>query len=129
MNEKIIHASIYQEIGQNLQARMERNDGNINLPDVIKEAKFSLAVNVIISQRKIKEQTNNQMQMVPDFTIEFMFEGMKKALLTYFPDDFKPSDFDIVEKEYLKLMADPNFKDLINEHYNDLYQDYNNNIL
>ncbi|MDP3146344.1 MAG: hypothetical protein Q8N66_13115 [Bacteroidota bacterium] len=129
MNEQSIHNSIGQEIGRNLQARMKRNGGNINLLDVIEEAKFSLAVNVMISQRQIKAQTGGQMQMVPPLTIEYMFEGMKKALKNFFPNNFKDEHFEKVKEGYYIIMADDNAKDLINNHYNDLYQDYSSNIL
>ena len=129
MNEKLIHDSIIQEMGRNLEARIQRNSGNINLQDAIKEAIYSLAINVIITQRRLKEQTGGQMQMVPQLTLEYMFEGMKKAMVTYFPKYYKEIHFELIEAGYQKLMADSNAIDLINNHYNELYQDYSSNIL
>lgn len=129
MNEKIIHDSFAQEIGQHLNARIERNGGNISLIDVIKEAKFCLAVNTIISQHQLKKQTNGQMLILDPLTMEYSFEGMRKALKNLLPNNFTDNHFEQVKLGYEKLLAEDNVKDIINNHYNDLYQDYSSNVL
>lgn len=129
MNEKTIHDSFAQEIEQHLQARIERNGGNINLMDVIKEAKFCLAVNTMISQRRLKEQTAGQMQILDPLTMKYSFEGMNKALKNLLPNNFTDDHFEQVKIGYEDLLAKDNVKDLINNHYNDLYQDYSSNVL
>jgi hypothetical protein len=129
MNEKLIHDSIAQEIGRNLNARMKRNGGKINILDVIKEAKFSIAINVMISQRQIREQTVGKIQIVDPLTMQYVFEGMRKALKNCLPNDFNDEHFEKVKEGYLNIMADDNAKNIINNHYNDLFQDYSYNIL
>lgn len=128
MDEKTIHDSFAQEINTHIQGRIERNGGNINIIDVIKEAKFCLAVNTMISQRILKEQGGEILFLDP-LTMEYSFEGVRRALKDLLSDNFNDEHFEQIKLGYEKLMAEENVKDLINEHYNDLYQDYSSNVL
>ena len=129
MNEKIIHESYAQEIGQHLQARIKRNGGEIYIKDVITEAKFCLVANTIISQRKLKEQTDGQMLILDPLTMEYSFEGMRKALNNLLMNKFTEAHLEQVKIGYENLLAEDNVVDLINNHYNDLYPNLSNNVL
>ena len=129
MNEISIHNSVKEELGRNLEARMQKNGGKINMQDVIKEAKFCIAVNIKISERQMRERFGHESQSVLPSTMEFLLEGIRLALSGFFPNDFNEINFNQIKKEYKELLALKNAKDLINEHYNDLFNDYSSNIL
>lgn len=129
MDKFTIQESMKEEIRRMLIARDKRNGGTLNLFDVIDEAKFSLAVNLILTQRQLFQKSNGKMQIVDPLTIEYMFEGMFKALKQFFPNDFDQYHINQIKEEYAELMSKDNVEDMINSHYNDLFQDYSSNIL
>ena len=111
MDEQTIHDSFAQEINTHIQGRIERNGGNINIIDVIKEAKFCLAVNTMISQRILKEQGGEILFLDP-LTMEYSFEGVRRALKDLLSDNFNDEHFEQIKLGYEKLMAEENVKDL-----------------
>ncbi|MFT6867295.1 MAG: hypothetical protein ACJA08_002135 [Cyclobacteriaceae bacterium] len=129
MNEQAIYSSIEQEIGRSLQQRYQLNGGQLDMAEVVKEATFTLAVNMILSQRKLREQTGGKLQFVPPQFAEHLFNGMNKALKKYFPDKYEQNHIDQIKIKYESLMSENNVEDIINKHVNDLWQDYSNNIL
>ena len=82
----------------------------------------------MISQRILKEQGGEILFLDP-LTMEYSFEGVRRALKDLLSDNFNDEHFEQIKLGYEKLMAEENVKDLINEHYNDLYQDYSSNVL
>jgi hypothetical protein len=129
MNESAFHQSIKEELMRNLLARRDRNNGDIYMTDVISEAKFCIAVNIKISERQIRERLGDPNGIVLPETIDLLLIGIHKAIMSFYPNNFTEVEFNQVKDGYKQLLANPLAKEVINNHYNDLYQDYTSNIL
>lgn len=129
MSEQAIFQSIEQEILRNLSARHQRNNGTINMNDVINEASYCLAVNNLISAKQINAQTGSNLKSLPDESMNLLFNGMDRALEKHFKSNFNSEHSRMIKERYNNILSNSNPKDLINSHYNGLYGSHGGNVI
>lgn len=130
MDLEKIYEGFENEIKRNLQQRMRNNNGNLNFLDVKDECIYFLLVNSFLMIKRLSSEYNINENQLPEPEKTLLFNGFKKALykLILNKDDLEKTYEDIIKayEAYLKI---GNVKELINNHYNDLYNDYSSNIL
>ena len=129
MSEQAIFQNIEQEILRNLSARHQRNDGTINMNDVINEASHCLAVNNLLSVKQLNAQTGSNMKSLPAESMALLFTGMDKALEKHFKDNYNSDHSRMIKQRYDNILSNPNPKELINNHYNGLYGSQGGNVI
>lgn len=130
MDLEQIYEGFENEIKRNLQQRMRNNNGNLNFLDVKEECIFFLLVNSFLMLKRLANKYNISENKLPEPERTLLFNGFKKVLykLILNKDDLEKTYDDII-KAYEAYLTIPNIKDLINSHYNDLYNDYSSNVL
>lgn len=129
MSEQAIFQSIEQEILRNLSARHQRNDGTINMNDVINEASYCLAVNNLISVKQLNAQTGSNMKNLPAESMELLFTGMNKTLEKHFKSNYNSDHLRMIKERYDNILSNSNPKQLINSHYNRLFGSHGGNVI
>ncbi|MFZ3575826.1 hypothetical protein [Tenacibaculum finnmarkense] len=130
MDLEQIYEGFENEIKRNLQQRMRNNNSNLNILDVKEESIFFLLVNSFLMLKRLESQYDINKNKLPEPERTLLFNGLKKVLykLILNKDNLNKTYDDII-KGYETYQTKPNIKDLINNHYNNLYNDYSNNIL
>ena len=129
MNKQAIFQSIEEEILRNLRARHQRNNGNINMNDVVNEASYCLAVNNLSSVKQLNAQTGSNMKSLPAESMNLLFTGMDKALEKNLKSDFNNDHSRMIKERYEIILSNSNPKELINNHYNGLFGSQGGNII
>jgi|SRR5690606_37925978 len=129
MSEQSIFQSLEQEILRNLSARHQRNDGTINMNDVINEASYCLAVNNLLSVKQLNAQTGSNLTSLPAESMSLLFIGMDKALEKHFKANFNSDHSRMIKERYDNILSNSNPKELINSHYNGLYGSQGGNVI
>lgn len=130
MDLEQIYKGFENEIKRNLQQRKRINNGNLNFLDVKVECVYFLLVNSFLMLKRLSNKYNINENKLPEPERTLLFNGFKKVLykLILNKDDLEKTYEDII-KAYEVYLTMPNIKDLINSHYNDLYNDYSSNVL
>lgn len=130
MDLEKIYEGFENEIKRNLQQRMRNNNGNLNFLDVKEECLYFLLVNSFLMIKRLSNVNNINKNQLPEAERSLLFNGFKTVLykLILNKEDLDKTYDDIIKayEAYLKI---PNVKELINNHYNDLYNDYSSNVL
>ncbi|WP_055443658.1 hypothetical protein [Lacinutrix himadriensis] len=129
MSEQAIFQNIEEEILRNLSARHQRNDGTINMNDVINEASNCLAVNNLLSVKQLNAQTGSNMTSLPAESMTLLFKGMDIALEKHFKANFNSEHSRMIKERYDNIISNNNSKDLINNHYNELFGSHGGNVI
>lgn len=129
MSEQSIFQSLEQEILRNLSARHQRNDGTINMNDVINKASYCLAVNNLLSVKQLNAQTGSNLTSLPAESMSLLFIGMDKALEKHFKANFNSDHSRMIKERYDNILSNSNPKELINSHYNGLYGSQGGNVI
>lgn len=129
MDEQSINKSILDEMVKVLSQRRANQGDTINMLNVIEEASYSIAVNVILAQKRIKEESNGKMLFVHPDLIDSIYLGMKNAIITIFPGAFKDYYLEQIKANYLDLMSQENVEKKINAHYRSLFNDLSLTVL
>lgn len=128
MSEQAIYQSMEKELKRNLVARLDRNGDDIDMDDIIIESAYTIAVNVLISERQLENQTNGQIKKMPADTLKLMFNILKK-ILNSISQDFESFHFEKIEEKYNEIVTSNNPKKIINNHYNELYGSFGGNVI
>ncbi|MCB0753265.1 MAG: hypothetical protein KDC52_17470, partial [Ignavibacteriae bacterium] len=128
MSEQAIRNSLEQELRRNLAARYDRNNENLDMDDIVKEAAFTMAVNILISEKQLKEQTNGQIQFMPSESLNMMFNCLNQVM-NKISGDFHTYHFQQIKNKYEEIMSDSNAKNRVNSHYNELYGSNGGNVI
>jgi len=129
MNKEVIFKSITEEILRNLKARHQRNNGVLNMNDVLTEASYCLAVNNLSALKQLNKKTGNNIKSLPDNSINHLFNGMNRALENNLKADFKTEHSKIIKERYENIITDLNREELINNHYSGLFGLEGGNVL
>lgn len=129
MNEQTQFQNVEQEILRNISARHQRNDGTINMYDIITEASFCLAINNLLAAKQLNAQTGSNMRSLPAQAMSVMFKGMDIALEKHFKANFNSNHSKMIKEKYDNIISDANSKDLINNHYDGLYGSHGGNVI
>jgi len=129
MNKEVIFKSITEEILRNLKARHQRNNGVLNMNDVVTEASYCLAVNNLSALKQLNKKTGNNIKSLPDNSINHLFNGMNRALENNLKADFKTEHSKIIKERYENIITDLNREELINNHYSGLFGLEGGNVL
>jgi hypothetical protein len=128
MSEQEMLESMEQELKRHLAARYDRNNEDIGLADVVKEAAFMMAVNILISDKQLREQTNGQIQFGTADSSNLMWRCLKKSLNNIF-GEFPEHQISQIKDKYDLIMKDNNAKSKVNEHYNELYGSFGGDVI
>jgi hypothetical protein len=128
MSEQAIFESIQEEILRNLKARHQRNNGRINMNDIVNEASYCLAVNNLLSVKQLNARTGNNMKILPAKLMSLFFTGMDKALEKNLRD-FNTDHSRMIKERCEYILTSSNPKELINIHYNGLYGSQCGNVI
>ena len=109
------------ELHKMVEARQRFNGGNINLYEVITEAKFTLAINDLIVRKNTFNDTGQIVSEIPLDFIKPWLDGVKMVLQGLTRGNAGDEELNMVIKGYKDIVQDPNAKDLINSHYNRLF--------
>lgn len=118
-----IKNQIGQEINNAIVARFKKNNGRINLSEVINEAGICLATNYFILLNK------PPVPVSADSFISTLKDGIFLKIEEFFPDTFSLEQKRLVGDRFEELTQYPNLKDIINIHYNNLYGSNGRNVL
>ncbi len=129
MSEQVIFKNIEQEILRNLSARHQRNEGTINMNDIINEASYCLAVNNLLSVKQLNAQTGSNMRSLPSESMNLLFTGMDRALEKHFKANFNTDHSRMIKERYDNILSNSNPKDIINNHYNGLFGSQDGNVI
>jgi hypothetical protein len=129
MSEQAIFQSIEEEILRNLKARHQRNNGRINMKDVINEASYCLAVNNLLSVKQLNAQTGSNMKNLPAESMSLLFTGMERALEKNLKSDFNTDHLRMIKERHENIITNSNPKELINNHYKGLYGSQGDNVI
>jgi hypothetical protein len=125
-----IYENFENEVKRNLQQRMQNNNGNLNFLDVKEECVYFLLVNSFLMLKRLVSKYSINENKLPEPERTILFNGLKKMLYKFILNkDDLDSSYEEIIKAYEAYLTIPNIKDLINNHYNDLYNDYSNNVL
>jgi hypothetical protein len=129
MSEQAIFQSIEEEILRNLKARHQRNNGTINMNDIVNEASYCLAVNNLSSVKQLNAQTGSNLKSLPAESMSLLFTGMDRALEKNLKSDFKTDHSRMIKERYENILTNSNPKELINNHYNGLFGSQGGNVI
>lgn len=130
MDLEKIYEGFENEIKRNLQQRMRNNNGNLNFLDVKDECIYFLLVNSFLMIKRLSSNYNINENKLPEPEKTLLFNGFRKVLykLISNKEDLDKTYDDII-KAYEAYLTIPHVKELINNHYNVLYNDYSSNVL
>ena len=129
MSESNTGKDTLDELVRNLKARSIREDKELTVNDVVNEATMLLVVNVLIATRKLSVIVGEQAFSNKDLVFNPLLEGVKSAVHKIVGEDNLDYSLNKIIQGFENLMGMSNVVDIVNEHYNDLYQDYSSNIL
>ncbi|MCD8401379.1 hypothetical protein [Tenacibaculum finnmarkense] len=130
MNLELIYQGFENEIKKNIQTRMKNNNGHLDIIGVKEECLFFLLINTFMMKKRLLLKYEINETELPEKERKLLFVGFKKTLykLIMNKEDVE-SVYDNIINSYNLFLKMPNIKDLINSHYNDLYNDYTSNLL
>lgn len=130
MNLELIYQGFENEIKKNIQTRMKNNNGHLDIIGVKEECLFFLLINTFMMKKRLLLKYEINETELPEEEKKLLFVGFKKTLykLIMNKEDVE-SVYDNIINSYNLFLKMPNIKDLINSHYNDLYNDYTSNLL
>lgn len=130
MNLELIYQGFENEIKKNIQTRMKNNNGHLDIIGVKEECLFFLLINTFMMKKRLLLKYEINETELPEEEKKLLFAGFKKTLykLIMNKEDVE-SVYDNIINSYNLFLKMPNIKDLINSHYNDLYNDYTSNLL
>lgn len=129
MSEQAIFQNIEQEILRNISARHQRNDGTINMNDIINEASYCLAVNNLLFIKQLNAQIGGDITSLPAESMTLLFTGMDKALEKHFKSNFNSDHSRMIKERYSNILSNSNPKEMINNHYNGLFGSHGGNVI
>ncbi|WP_299064793.1 hypothetical protein [uncultured Polaribacter sp.] len=109
---------------------MKKNNGHLDIIGVKEECVFFLLINTFMMKKRLLVKYEINEIELPEEEKKLLFVGFKKTLykLIMNKEDVE-SVYDSIINSYNLFLKMHNIKDLINSHYNELYNDYTSNLL
>ena len=131
MESEKIYQNFEFKMKEHLKLRYTKNNGQLNLLDVKNEFVYYLLVSNFLIKKRLANNYNIKQDEIPMSEKKLLIEILKKVF-----GNLMTGKAPSVEEEFNKILDSyeihltiPNIVDLINAHYNDLYDDYNSNVL
>ena len=131
MESDKIYQNFEFKMKEHLKLRHTKNNGQLNLLDVKNEFVYYLLVNNFLIKKRLANNYHINENEIPDAEKNFLIGTLKKVF-----SNLMTGKVPNVDEEYKKILDSyeihleiPNIVNLINAHYNDLYNDYSSNIL
>lgn len=129
MNKEILFSGIKEELFRHLSARETISLSGITAFDVLNEASFCMAVNVLSTIKSLKEETQSNLNSLPKESMDLFYEGINKAVVIVLKDRSQEEHFKLIKERVEFIISSSNPSKIVNDHYNELYGFEGGNVL